>query len=96
MRAGRIPPQGVRGFLRGAPDLAVEVVSPTDRAAEIAAKVQDWLRAGGSAVWVVEPEKRSVTVHRTYGEAVVLTVSDTPVGGNTLPELSLSVADIFA
>ena len=93
--AERIPPQGVKGFFQGAPDLAVEVISPTDRASEIAAKVQDWFQAGCSVAWVIDPEKRSVTVHRPDGEAAVLTASDTLAGDNVLAEFCVSVANVF-
>jgi Uma2 family endonuclease len=96
VRAGRIPLGGVKGFFQGAPDLAVEVVSPTDRASEVAAKVQDWLRAGCSMVWVVDPENRAVAVHRSHNEITVLTAADTLTGGDALPEFSMPVAEIFA
>jgi Uma2 family endonuclease len=48
----------------GAPDLAVEVLSPSNRPAEIHAKVADYLAAGCPLIWLVDPETRSVTVHR--------------------------------
>ena len=54
----RLPPKLPRGFFPGPPDLAVEVLSPSDRAGEVQAKVQDWLAAGCLAVWVVDPENR--------------------------------------
>ena len=96
VRADRIPSGGVQGFFQGAPDLAVEVISPTDRASDVAAKVQTWLQAGSSMVWVVEPETRTVTAHRGRKEISVLTASDTLLGGEVLPEFSLSVGLIFA
>ena len=96
VRAERIPPGSVKGFFQGAPDLAVEVISPSDRPNEVAAKVQDWLRAGCRLVWVVDPEKRTVTAHRSRNEVVVLTVADTLTGGDVLPEFAMPVAKIFA
>lgn len=96
LRAERFPPGGVKGFFQGPPDLAVEVVSPSDRASEVAAKVQDWLRAGCSMVWVVDPEKRTVSVHRPRDAVAVLTTSDTLTGGDLLPEFSMQVLAIFA
>src|SRR3990170_1116812 len=47
-----------------APDVAVEVLSPTDRAGELLAKVHEWLAAGCRAVWVVDPGARTVSVYR--------------------------------
>jgi Uma2 family endonuclease len=96
VRADRIPSGGVKGFFQGAPDLAVEVISPTDRASEVAAKVQTWLQAGSSMVWGVEPETRTVTVHRSRNEIAVLTASDMFLGGDVLPEFSMPVGLIFA
>ena len=96
VRADRIPSGGVRGFFQGVPDLAVEVISPTDRASEVAATVQTWLQAGCSMVWVVDPENRSVTVHRSRKEIAVLTASDLLQGADVLPEFSISVGLIFA
>ena len=96
VRADRIPSDGVQGFFQGAPDIAVEVVSPNDRANEVVAKVQDWLRAGCAMVWVVDPKNRTVTVHCNGREITVLTVADTLTGGDVLPEFSMRVADVFA
>ena len=77
----RIPPGGVKGFFPGAPDLAVEIVSPSDRASEIQAKVFDYLDAGARLVWVVYPEPRTVAVHRMRAEARFLTEGDALDGG---------------
>jgi Uma2 family endonuclease len=74
----------------------VEVISPTDRASDVAAKVQTWLQAGSSIVWVVESETRTVTVHRSRNEIAVLTASDMLLGGDVLPEFSMPVGLIFA
>jgi len=96
VRVDRIPSGGVKGFFQGAPDIAVEVVSPNDRASEVVAKVQDWLQAGCSIVWVVEPENRTVTVHRSRKEIAILTESDMLLGGDVLPGFSMRVTDVFA
>jgi len=89
--AGEIP----KGFFPGAPDLAVEVVSPGDRASEVLAKVQDWLEAGSAAVWIVDPHTRRVSVYRG-GEVAVLKEADSLAGGDLLPGFSLPVTDVFA
>jgi len=95
VRASRMPADLPGGFFPGPPDLAVEVVSPSDRASEVLAKVQDWLEAGSAAVWVVDPHTRRVSVYRS-GEVVVLKESDALAGGDLLPGFSLPVAEIFA
>jgi Uma2 family endonuclease len=96
VRADRIPPGGVKGFFQGAPDLAVEVVSPGDSASEVLAKAQDWLQAGCPMVWVVDPETRTVSVYCSRKEIALLTAADTLTGGNVLPEFSILVAEVFA
>lgn len=94
--AGRVGERLPRGFFPGAPDLAVEVLSPGDRASEIIAKVERWLAAGCLAVWVVDPKTQTVTVYRPDHTATFLQSSDTLAGGDLLPDFSISVAEIFA
>lgn len=95
VREERIPRDGVKGFFQGAPDIAVEVVSPTDRLTEVAEKVRDWLRAGCLLVWVVEPDTETVAVHDVSGKSVILTAAEAIVGADVLPGFSMSVASIF-
>lgn len=96
VRADRIPAGGVKGFFEGAPDIAVEIISPSDRPTEIAAKAQDWLRAGCSLVWVIDPEMRTVSVHHAGSEAAVLSETDALTGGEVLPGFSMPVTEVFA
>lgn len=96
VRDERVPAAPTKGFFEGPPDLAVEVLSPDDRASRVLAKVHDWLAAGCRAVWVVDPEARTVSVCRSGAEMIVLTVSDELTGDDVLPEFRLAVAEIFA
>jgi Uma2 family endonuclease len=96
VRADRVPLGGVKGYFQGAPDLAVEVVSPSDRPDEVAAKVQDWLQAGCSMVWVVEPGTRTISVHRRDRGVAGCTIADSLTGGDVLPGFSMPVASVFA
>jgi Uma2 family endonuclease len=68
----RIPNPLPSGFFPGPPDLAVEVLSPSDRASEVTAKTRCWLTAGCREVWNVDPETKTVTVHRADGIIVQL------------------------
>ena len=96
IRAGRIPPDDeLDEFFHGAPDVAVEVVSPSDRMADVNAKVDEYLLAGTPLVWVVEPRRRAVTVYRPDSNILVLRASDGLDGGNVLPGFELPLADIF-
>ena len=83
------------GHFQGAPDLAVEVVSPNDKAGELTVKTADYLTAGTQQVWVVEPNTRTVAVYRPGGAARVYSVDDTLDGGDLLPGLALPVGDLF-
>ncbi|QIN77804.1 Uma2 family endonuclease [Rubrobacter marinus] len=83
------------GYWDLAPDLAVEVVSPNDAAAEVQAKVQMWLEAGSRLVWVVYPATRSVVVHRSLKDISTLTAADVLDGGEVVPGFELCVAEAF-
>jgi Uma2 family endonuclease len=96
VRSDRIPSGGVRGFFQGAPDIAVEVVSPTDRPAEIVAKVRDWLQGGCFMVWVVDPESQSITVHGGDQVITVFESGDRLTGGTVLPDFTMAVAKVFS
>lgn len=94
--ADRVGERLPRGYFPGAPDLAVEVVSPSDRASEVIAKVENWLAAGCLAVWIVDPKTQTVTVYHPNHTATFLQSTDTLAGGALLPDFSIPVADIFA
>jgi Uma2 family endonuclease len=95
IRAGRVVGGLPQGFFPGPPDLAVEVLSPSDRASEVIAKVEDWLGAGCRAVWVVNPQTRTVTAYEGGGNAAVLAATDALDGGELLPGFRVPVAEIF-
>jgi Uma2 family endonuclease len=61
----RLENLGRAGFIRGAPDLPIEIVSPSNRAGEIQTKVTEYFAAGARLVWVVYPETRTVAVHES-------------------------------
>ncbi len=97
VRTDRIPAGGVpKSFFPGAPDLAVEIVSPGDTHDEVEEKVQEWLDAGTTQVWVVSPKRRTVTVHRSATDITILTEKDDLSGGPLLPGFSCPVSEIFA
>jgi Uma2 family endonuclease len=95
VRADRMGAELGRGFFPGPPDLAVEVLSPDDRAGEVLAKVQDWLDPGCLAVWVADPRTRTITVYRSRSEIAVLRDSETLSGGDLLPDFNLPVGKLF-
>ncbi len=85
----------VVGYWPGAPDLAVEVVSPNDRFAEVEEKVADWLSAGTRMVLIANPQGRTVTVRRSEREALILYEEETIDGDEVVPGWTLPVADVF-
>ena len=93
---GRLPEEEPpEGFLELAPDLVVEVVSPTDRRREVDEKVLEWLNAGTRLVWVIHPSSRTATVHRPPDLTESLTEADSLDGGDVVPGFSCLVGDLF-
>ncbi len=78
-----------------APDLAVEVVSPNDNAAELNEKIEDYLAAGVRLVWIVHPQSKSVTTHHQDGSSQRFWATDLLSGEDVLPGFECLVADFF-
>ena len=96
VRRERIPPTGIpQNFWPIAPDLVVEVVSPGDTFEEVEDKVEQWLAAGTSAVWVVNPKRRSVSVYRSMTDMTRLSEADELDGGDVVPGFRCKVSEIF-
>lgn len=78
------------GYISGAPDLAVEIASPTRFRPEMGAKAWSWLRRGAWLVWVVWPRRRQVDVWVPGHEApVTLGIGDALDGADVLPDLRI-------
>ena len=86
---------GTDGFFPGAPDFAAEVISPSDRIADVYAKVEEWLNAGTRMVIVINPLNRAVSVHMPDADTVTLSEDDTLDGGDVVPGWRLPVIDLF-
>lgn len=95
--AHRLPPgPSPTGCWELAPDIAVEVLSPSNRPSAILEKVAQYLEAGVQLVWIVDPDREAVTIYRPDGEVRVLGVGDVLEGEDALPGFRLDVARIFA
>jgi len=96
VRKDRLP-EGLtsEGYIYIAPDLAVEVLSPNDLAYEVDNKVAEYLRAGVPLVWVINPEARTVLVHRRDGSVSRLWEEDELSGEDSLPGFRCPLARIF-
>jgi len=91
----RVARVGRRGYSAVAPNLAVEVLSPDDRPAEVLEKIAAWLAAGVELAWVVDPDRREVRIHRADGTITVLGSADALSGETVLPGFSCAVSEIF-
>ena len=83
------------GFWIGAPNLAVEVLSPGDRTGEVDDKIDEWLAAGCAAVWVVDPKLKTVTIYGSATNVEVITAGDTLHGDPVVPGFSCAVDELF-
>ena len=84
-----------QGFVPNAPDLTVEVLSPTDDEAELRRKAEIYLQHGTHAVWLVFPVSQTVDVYQPEKDVQTLKVIDTLTGNDLLPDFSLPLARIF-
>ncbi len=94
--AGTPPEEVPDAFSPRAPDLAIEVLSPSNSAAEILEKAADYLRSGSRLVWVLDPAAERVTIYRSRGDVRVVEIGDLLEGEDVLPGFRVDVAEIFA
>ncbi len=90
----RLPKPANAGWVPIPPDLAVEVVSPTDNPRDIRIKVANYI-AAGTTVWLIDPIEKRIEVYAPEQSVITLTVTDTLNGGVVLPGFSLEIQRIF-
>lgn len=95
VKADRLGSGRPKGYFPGAPDLAVELMSPNDSAEELHEKVAEHLDAGSTEVWGVRPKPTCITVHRPDHTARTRKAADTLTCPDLLPGFELTVRDIF-
>lgn len=93
---GRLTGVDPAGFVPFAPDLLLEVVSPSDRPSQVTAKVMEWLDAGVTVVWVLWPESRRLQVWRSADDVVTLGAGDTLTCEDLLPGFAVDLAKVMA
>jgi Uma2 family endonuclease len=93
---GQLPGEALpQGHCPIAPALAVEVISPRDRALDLEEKIEEYLRAGVRLVWVINPRTRTARVHRPDGTITRLTMDQHLDGENVLPSFHCRLGDIL-
>jgi Uma2 family endonuclease len=85
-----------KSYWVGVPDLAVEVLSPSDTVYKVDEKIEEWLSAGARAVWVVNPKRKTITIYRSSNDVTTLTENDELDGQDVVPGFRCSVAEIFS
>lgn len=84
------------GFLEGAPDLAVEILSPSNTVAEIRGKIVEYFENGVRLVWVIHPQEQYVLVYRSSQEPDrLLKSTDSLDGEDIVPDFTLPIAELF-
>jgi Uma2 family endonuclease len=84
------------GFFEGAPDLAIEFLSPGDSKKRLQEKLTQYLENGTRLAWVMDSKRRTIVAHRASGEPRILTESDELSGDDIVPGFAVSVASVFA
>lgn len=85
-----------KGYFEGAPDLAIEVILPSNTFEEIHSKLVEYFESGARLVWVVNPDEQSVMVYRRPQPERLLTIADCLDGEEVIAGLTLPVAELFA
>jgi Uma2 family endonuclease len=83
------------GHIRIHPDIAIEVVSPTDKIYELDKKLIDYRSAGVKLVWVVNPNARTLRIHRPDHSLTELIETDTLSGESVLPDFSVKLSEVL-
>jgi Uma2 family endonuclease len=96
IQADQAPAEGTPGYLSLAPDLAVEVLSPSNSASDMQEKIRIYLDAGVRLIWIVDPARNTVAEYAHGGATRWLTAADTLDGGDVLPGFSLDLGALFA
>ena len=95
VRKARLGDVNEEGFGRTFPDLAIEVLSPSNTAAEMMLKLEIYFRSGVSAVWIVDPKRQRAEIHRNDQPVIRLGLDDALEAPDLLPGFSLTLRDLF-
>ncbi len=97
VRAEQLPAEGIgAGWMTVAPDLVVEILSPSETTAELEEKLRDYRTAGTRLIWIVDPLRRSVSIRNGQAPERVAIEGEAVDAGDVLPGFTMSVERIFA
>ena len=91
----RIPAGSPKGFLPVPPDLAVEIVSPSDKFSDVTAKAEEYIAAGVRMVWVVDPQTHRAYIFRSNQAVRSLMEKESLPGEDVLPGFELPLRELF-
>lgn len=83
------------GFISVVPDLAVEVVSPNDKASELNSKLEEYLQAGVQQVWILQPTTKTIDIHASDGSVRRLHSDETLTAEPMIPGFECPVSNLF-
>ena len=94
--ADRIPPEGEpEGMWPFAPDLAVEILSPTDLYEKVSGKIREYFAAGVRQVWLISPEHKTVTIYQSPTQVRMLTEEDELLSDDIVPGFRCRLRELF-
>src|SRR5262249_3840015 len=92
----RLPVDGSPdGYIKVAPDIAVEVVSPNETYEEVEAKVAEYRSAAVKLIWIISPQSKTVLIRRLDGTCAEVNETGTLSGEDVLPGFTCTVAELF-
>lgn len=87
--------QQQRKFAPIAPDLAIELISPTDELSELQNKMKEYMDCGVKLGWLINPDEKQVEIYRQQTEIIIVNNPQTLSGEEILPNLTVNLRDIF-
>ncbi len=94
--SARLPEVEEETFSSVVPDLAVEILSPSDRWADVERKIAEYLQSGVASVWVLDPSRNEVRTFRRGAPARILGADEQLSDPDVLPGLALNIASLFS
>lgn len=85
-----------KGFPKFAPDLAVEILSPSDSKKSLRQKVEKYFANGTKLVWLIDPNDQTVEVYKSAQESNILRSGEYLIGNTLVPDFTMSIIDLFA